>query len=112
MTDDKLVALGKKAARARRWRWLPGMLTTDGLRVLDTPPDAPATPDFSDPSTFGGLVAIFRTTGNDFYIKPAFNAADDQIWEVGYKDKTEYVWNVYSGETQLEAIISALVNLQ
>ena len=62
MTDDKLAALGKKAARAKRWRWLPGMLTTDGLRVLDAPPDAPATPDFSDAPTFGGLVAIFRAT--------------------------------------------------
>lgn len=112
MTDDKLAALGKKAARAKRWRWLPGMLTTDGLRVLDAPPDAPATPDFSDAPTFGGLVAIFRTTGKDFYIKPAFNAADEQIWEFGYKSDTEYVWSIYSGATQLEALISALVNLQ
>ena len=112
MTEDKLLALGKKAARARRWKWLPGMLTVGGPRVIDSPPEPVSIPDFADPATFGGLVAIFRATGNDFYLRPAFNDADDQIWEVGYKDGTEYVWSVFSGDTQLEALISALVNLQ
>ena len=112
MTEE-LLALGKKASRARKWDWIPGMLTVSGFRVYSDPTEGQnQIPNFSDAATFGGLFALLKRSVDDFYIKPAFTSADEQIWEVGYRDNSEYVWNISSGKTQLEALISAIVSLQ
>ena len=35
MTDEQ-IALARRAVACRGWRWMPGMLTSDGYRVIDT----------------------------------------------------------------------------
>jgi hypothetical protein len=71
-------ALGRRAVFCKGWKWLPGMLTMDGIRVVrvDVDPggyaigystggyvwalNADDLPAFADPATLGCLLALVR----------------------------------------------------
>jgi hypothetical protein len=81
MTDE-MIALARRAVACKGWKWLPGMRTTDGMRVIHDPhlwPDRPCAiregtwvdtavprplgdhlPDLTDPATLGCLLALVR----------------------------------------------------
>jgi len=76
MTDEQ-IALAKRAVACPKWRWMPGMLTDEGRRVMCVWPDdlgikwshlldnrvvrdADALPDLTDPATLGCLLALVR----------------------------------------------------
>ena len=81
MTDEQ-TALAHRAVACKGWRWLPGMRTTDAMRVIhdetafpgrpcairegswvDTSPPRPlgdALPDLTDSATLGCLLALVR----------------------------------------------------
>jgi hypothetical protein len=73
----KLGCLNERAVMCKGWRWMPGMLTMDGVRIYavegDTfdgfdddseynnhPVEALEWPDFTDPATLGCLLALVR----------------------------------------------------
>jgi hypothetical protein len=64
MTEEQ-IALARRAVACRGFRWLPGMLTTEGMRVVvrcfgdDNEPDDDI-PDLTDPATLGCLLALVR----------------------------------------------------
>ena len=73
--------LARRAVACKRWRWLPGMLTTDGIRLVRVDPDeysigystggyvwalnADALPDLTDAATLGCLLALVREAHGD-----------------------------------------------
>jgi len=84
MTDDvKLEELGRRAVACKHWRWMPGMLASNGeedVRIFYTsanhlhliefeddefemvriPKNTCLIPDLSDPATLGCLLALVR----------------------------------------------------
>jgi len=80
MTEEQ-IALAKRAVACKGWRWMPGMLTTCDLRVVDGGDDyaighrsgptkdgggwydgeaAGLLPDLTDPATMGCVLALVR----------------------------------------------------
>ncbi len=59
-------ALGRRAVACKHWRWLPGMLASDGHRLGAEDCDGlhpeayDVVPDFSDPATRGCLLELVR----------------------------------------------------
>jgi hypothetical protein len=76
MTPAELEALARRAVACPKWQWLPGMLTTDGVRVIGlyatgkmagyTPNSNRfyfvdgSIPDLRDPATVGCLLDLVR----------------------------------------------------
>ena len=86
---ENLKQLGRRAVACRRWRWMPGMVTETGIRVLRRDTDgytigygprtsycimevtSDALPDLRDPATMGGLLALVREAwGDSVYLLP------------------------------------------
>ena len=88
------VELGKRAIACKRWRWMPGMLTTCRLRVVDGGADyvighrsgptrdgggwideTPTSrlPDLTDPATIGCFLALVREAWPDTAKPPPHN---------------------------------------
>ena len=70
MTDDRLLALARRAVESHRWRWMPGMLRLDGYRachriVPRALNPAEDVPDLTDPATLGCLLALVREAYRD-----------------------------------------------
>jgi len=69
MTEEQ-IALARRAVACKGFRWLPGMLTTEGMRVVvrcfndDNEPDDDI-PDLTDPATLGCLLALVREAWGD-----------------------------------------------
>lgn len=94
MTDDEAKAIGLRAVACDGWRWLPGMLTNGGGRLLRvcsfdakfvvahyphstlSPfPSTGLTPDFRDPATLGCLLVLVRELSGDCRAHLAPNGA-------------------------------------
>ena len=61
MSEEQWIELGKRLVACKHFRWMPGMLTDLGERVMD--PDIfylGTFPDFRDPATLGCLLALVR----------------------------------------------------
>lgn len=85
MTEEQ-IALARRAVACKGWRWMPGMLTTCDLRVVDGGDEyvvghrsgptrdgggwydgeaAGLLPDLTDPATLGCLLALVREAWQD-----------------------------------------------
>ena len=77
---EEIEELARRAIACKRWRWMPGMMSGKGLRVIQRDSDGyavwyyqdkwymaelvPGTlPDLWDPATFGCLLALVRQAG-------------------------------------------------
>ena len=119
MTDEML-ALARRAVACKGWRWMPGMLTDEGRRVMRVWPDdlgikwshlldnrvvrdADALPDLTDPATLGCLLALVREAWvQDDLV--AFRFGEQWCTEVTPQEGLHYVY----GASEAEALVAAL----
>ena len=127
MSEDK-VELGRRVVACKGWRWMPGMATVQGERVVLMDDDgtlrlaAPwggtvgvtavrsffdssgaCLPDLTDPATLGCLLALVREAWGD----PAIYASteNDGTWGVFNTDD----WLVtHKHDSEAEALVAAL----
>jgi len=125
---EEIEQLARRAIACKRWRWMPGMLSEKGLRVVRRDYDGyvigyyadryyvsecvPGTlPDLSDPATLGCLLALVREAwGNEASVSLNISS----FWAVGgakiQKGKSAGhtinlgIWKL----TELEALVAAL----
>jgi hypothetical protein len=71
--SEEQIALARRAVACKGFRWMPGMLTTEGMRVVvrcfndDNEPDDDI-PDLTDPATLGCLLALVREAWVDLHM--------------------------------------------
>ena len=104
--------LGRRAVACKGWRWMPGMLTTHGQRMITgAEEDRPChpwpagylwVPDFSDPAAVGCLLALVRSAWGD----PLMYVAPGPGWYVG-RGRVD-VGIAAEGATEAEALVAAL----
>lgn len=117
-----LEALARRAVACRHWRWMLGMTTQGGCRVLRRDPDGytigypvkighmtevrrDALPDLSDPATLGCLLALVREAWGD---PCATSRAYCGYWGVLRPDGDMSCWHIARGATEAEALVFAL----
>lgn len=109
MTEEQ-IALARRAVACRGWRWMPGMLTTDGYRLGAAdcdglhPESYRALTDLTDPATLGCLLALVREAWGIVDIG-AFRFNGGWCVEVMPEDKQHYA---YYGYIEAEALVAAL----
>lgn len=119
MTNEQ-TALSRRAVACKGWRWMPGMLTDEGRRVMRVWPDdlgikwshlldnrvvrdADALPDLTDPATLGCLLALVREAWvQDDLV--AFRFGEQWCTEVTPQEGLHYVY----GASEAEALVAAL----
>lgn len=120
-----LQELGRRAAVCSHWRWMPGMLATDGTtdyRVIADGKEymttaeyegdctvsmgglrvAVGVPVLDDPATLGCLLALVRSAYGD----PSFVARC--VAGYWYEESSKRVLAARSSETEAEALVAAL----
>jgi len=115
MTND-LEALARRAVASHHFRWMPGMVTETGVRVLRRDTDgytigygprtsycimevtSDALPDLSDPATLGCLLAIVRKR-----FPNATTATDDERWWIA-----DMIPALPTEATEAAALVAAL----
>ena len=129
MTDE-MIALSRRAVACRGWRWMPGMATDEGRRVMQVWPDnlgikwshlldnrvvrdADALPDLTDPATLGCLLALVREAWGCVVVTSPDYDEDEvgcQGWNVTSWRAVETVRWTMAGEgaTEAEALLAAL----
>ena len=132
MTDD-MIELARRAVTCPRWRWIPGMLTTDGARVEDVKRGdvllvlakgmrkaASAwgdgrnyAPDLSDPATLGCLLALVREAWSDPAISCAcagYVSGEYRYWVVEGHHHGSWFYQVSQKQYahEAEALVAAL----
>jgi hypothetical protein len=93
---EEMIDLARRAVACPKWRWMPGMLATRpelspaGLRVTmsNLPMQSMWLPDFTDPATWGCLLALVREAWNNKVVitigKGWFQVVTDvRDWDVG-----------------------------
>jgi hypothetical protein len=97
----------------KSWRWMPGMLTTDGIRIVEVCDLAGKEPDFTDPATKGCLLAQVREIhGVEATARRCGGWSPGQPQEWGLFDRTfqgqatASVWKLATSE--IGALIAAL----
>jgi hypothetical protein len=129
MTDEQ-IALAKRAVACKGWRWMPGMLTTEGMRVIHDPhlwPDRPCAiregtwvdtavprplgdhlPDLTDPATLGCLLALVREAWDQEDMGAVRIFRDGlRKWCVEH-DEDDALVGAFYGPTEAEALVAAL----
>ncbi len=107
MIENNYIELGKRAVACNGWRWMPGMLTIDGERVLGvtlegalhlcdpnydsgehTPPrvfhdtSGSLLPDFEDSATLGCLLMLVREVRKQPTYLPTCLDSIDEAWVI------------------------------
>lgn len=133
--NEQQQELGRRAVACKRWRWMPGMLTTDNNRVCYTRDygvyawdeydnacadcaggivqlSTVCLPDLTDPATLGCLLALVREAW------PKAPATTDRhgtwkelnghhyIWTCSYCTGRD--WRQATGTCEAEALVDAL----
>lgn len=125
--------LAQRAVACKGWRWMPGMLATDGvslacrvyndglvLRWATNIPDWPLhsvdgnedfLPDLSDPATLGCLLALVREAwgGPALSVTAGYTKDRKVEWEVEHPHPDslpEALWTYFDSEA--EALVAAL----
>lgn len=132
MTD--MTEIGRRAVACGDWRWLPGMLTTDGWRVshngdqlvgishdykrnewCDLGLDG-RLPDFNDPATVGCLTALVREKHGDPHAHiVSVSDFDGDFWFVARTDCWTMLEQNITGRyhsAEAEALVAALGTAQ
>jgi len=110
MTKEQ-IALAKRAVACKGWRWMDGMVTTGGVRLVDGEYCATRLPsllpNLTDPATLGCVLALVREAWGkaDAYVMPWDD--DDGGWTVCVLDAGR-CRNVSEGDTEAEALVAAL----
>ncbi len=126
MTNE-IEDLARRAVACKAWRWMPGMLTTDGDRIVSTEGriasagldidgcvgpskwDGREVPDFDDAATIGCLEVLAREAwgqrGEWARLKPMTNGRGDAFgWEF-----MDINWiTLAHGHTKAHALVAAL----
>jgi hypothetical protein len=115
--NEEQIVLGRRAVACKDWRWMSGMATAEGHRVVLVDDDVlwmvyneegkckpgcveDFVPDLSDAATMGGLLALVREAHFTAGLVP-LNMRDDE-WQVLLPDG--YVL----GTSEAEALVAAL----
>jgi hypothetical protein len=118
----KLGCLNERAVMCKGWRWLPGMLTMDEVRIYavegdtfdgfdddseynDHPVSALEWPDLTDPATLGCLLALVRKAWGCSGMATMQNM---RCWEVWQCQKCSGKCFDGFGATEAEALVDAL----
>lgn len=120
--SDEMIALGRRAVACKGWRWMSGMATAEGHRVLLVDDDVlwmvyneegkckpgcveDFVPDLSDPATLGCLLALVREAHGDPVLFARFRGARVRPdWAVSW-DGSDVI---ATGATEAEALVAAL----
>lgn len=127
--------LAQRAVACKHWRWLPGMLTSDGARLLfenrvcvllaqpwaeveicrHTLDCTGALPDLSDDLTRLGLLALVREAwGDSGAFCECSQVLGEPMWNVylsSLQYRKQHKWKgtgVGDGDTEAEALVAAL----
>ena len=115
--------LAERLVACKGWRWMPGMLTDEGRRVMHVWPDdlgikwshllddrvvrdADAIPDLTDAATLGCLLALVREAWGDPTLCVVFDTSDGR-WHVG-RWEDGLAMRGREGDTEAEALVDAL----
>ena len=127
MTEEQ-IALARRAVACKGWRWMPGMrycsvavaaetaspFSFNGYQRVGEDVDmvaytdwVPCLPDVEDPATLGCLLALVREACGDdeAYAMPWHD--EDGGWTVTVNDE-DRCHNIAEGETEVEALVTAL----
>jgi hypothetical protein len=100
-------ALARRAIACPGWRWMPGMLAADtGLRLDEMTTEWQALiPDWTDPATLGGLLALVREAWGDPHVYAAPDGDDDPwVCHVRISEGCDGI----EAPTEAEALVVAL----
>ena len=122
MSDD----LAKRAVACKGWRWMPGMATTDGERLLFEDRvmgwqawsldrrrhtlDSDPLPDLTDAATLGCVLALVREAWEDPYMMTKYWRAP-RIWTCKSDEVHPLLGGgrgIPKGKTEAAALVAAL----
>jgi hypothetical protein len=113
---EEIEELARRAIACKRWRWMPGMLSVKGLRVVRRDDDRYVIgyyanreslservvdlPDLSDPATLGCLLSLVREAWGkpNLYARP-----EGDYWRMWAEEPGAFVFT-----TEAAALVAAL----
>jgi hypothetical protein len=107
-----MIEVARRAVTRKNWRWVPGMLNSQRVRVMDelASVEKESLPDFNDYATLGCLQGLVREVWGEHMTTQAnsFEPAS-RVWRV-YDGRPEapYGQEVGWGHTEAEALVAAL----
>ena len=125
-----LEELGRRAVACKHWRWMRGMLASNGeedvrifyvsanhLHLIELeddefgmvriPKDTCLIPDLSDPATLGCLLALVREAWANERVALQWDH-NFRHWSCGYSPDNSSWVNYGAGDTEAEALVAAL----
>jgi hypothetical protein len=125
---EEFEELGRRAVACKMWRWMPGMMTCGGWRVIAISegrsvcakydfvvisPEHDAIPDLTDPATVGCLLALVREAHGDPEIVVSKYEYSDG-WTIGTQLEWEGIHSLWGsdgaiwGWSEAEVLVKAL----
>lgn len=120
MTDEQ-IALARRAVACKGWRWMPGMLTTDGFRICRVDADGykfgylteysyahtvegDVLPDLEDAATLGCLLALVREAHGAPFLQVSVSISSEHGYRFECNPRHRGAWV----ESEEEALVAAL----